>query len=134
DVRFDVALVAVGDFIGLKYTYCLGLGRGVADLAEAAAERLTMSDDEVLAVRRAGLVQGFGRLGVSNSIWDKRGSLGPGEWERVRIPPHLTGHMPAPQPPHSQLPTTATQRDAYPQHSTLLVWPFGHKRRTSVAR
>jgi HD-GYP domain-containing protein (c-di-GMP phosphodiesterase class II) len=38
-------------------------------------------------------VHGFGRLGVSNSIWDKRGPLGAGEWERVRIHPYFTERM-----------------------------------------
>jgi DNA-binding CsgD family transcriptional regulator len=38
-------------------------------------------------------VHGLGRLGVSNSIWDKRGPLGVGEWERVRIHPYLTERM-----------------------------------------
>ena len=40
-----------------------------------------------------GLVHGFGRLGVSNAIWDKRGPLGAGEWERVRMHPYLTERM-----------------------------------------
>ncbi len=35
----------------------------------------------------------LGRLGVSNSIWDKPGPLGPGEWERVRLHPHITERM-----------------------------------------
>ncbi len=35
----------------------------------------------------------FGRLGVSNAIWDKRGPLGAGEWERVRFQPYLTERM-----------------------------------------
>jgi HD-GYP domain-containing protein (c-di-GMP phosphodiesterase class II) len=38
-------------------------------------------------------VHDLGRLGVSNAIWDKRGPLGPGEWERVRLHPHLTERM-----------------------------------------
>ena len=42
-------------------------------------------DAEVATLRRAGLVHDFGRLGVSNSIWDKAGPLGAGEWERVRM-------------------------------------------------
>jgi HD-GYP domain-containing protein (c-di-GMP phosphodiesterase class II) len=41
-------------------------------------------------LRRAGLVHDLGRLGVSNAIWDKRGPLGAGEWERVRLHPYLT--------------------------------------------
>ena len=44
-------------------------------------------------LRRAGLVHDFGRLGVSNAIWDKRGPLGAGEWERVRLHPYLTERM-----------------------------------------
>jgi DNA-binding CsgD family transcriptional regulator len=38
-------------------------------------------------------VHGLGRLGVSNSIWDKRGPLGVGERERVRMQPYLTERM-----------------------------------------
>jgi HD-GYP domain-containing protein (c-di-GMP phosphodiesterase class II) len=30
---------------------------------------------------------------VSNAIWDKRGALGAGEWERVRMHPYLTERM-----------------------------------------
>jgi HD-GYP domain-containing protein (c-di-GMP phosphodiesterase class II) len=48
---------------------------------------------DVRTLRRAGLVHGFGRLGISNAIWDKRGALGAGEWERVRLQPHLTERM-----------------------------------------
>jgi HD-GYP domain-containing protein (c-di-GMP phosphodiesterase class II) len=48
---------------------------------------------EVRALRRAALVHGFGRLGVSNAIWDKAGPLGAGEWERVRMHPYITERM-----------------------------------------
>ena len=44
-------------------------------------------------LRRAGLVHDLGRLGISNAIWDKRGPLGAGEWERVRLHPYLTERM-----------------------------------------
>ena len=40
-----------------------------------------------------GWSHGFGRLGVSNAIWDKPGPLGAGEWERVRLHPYLTERM-----------------------------------------
>jgi HD-GYP domain-containing protein (c-di-GMP phosphodiesterase class II) len=39
------------------------------------------------------VVHDLGRLGVSNSIWDKPGPLGPGEWERIRLHPHITERM-----------------------------------------
>jgi HD-GYP domain-containing protein (c-di-GMP phosphodiesterase class II) len=91
--RFDQALEAIACFIDVKSPYTLGHARGVADLAGTAGEQLALGDSEVRALRRAGLVHGFGRLGVSNSIWDKRGPLGAGEWERVRMHPYMTERM-----------------------------------------
>jgi HD-GYP domain-containing protein (c-di-GMP phosphodiesterase class II) len=91
--RFDAALLAVASFVDLKSPYTLGHARAVADLAAQAGFQLGLSEGEVRTLRRAGLVHGFGRLGVSNAIWDKRGPLGAGEWERVRIHPYLTERM-----------------------------------------
>jgi HD-GYP domain-containing protein (c-di-GMP phosphodiesterase class II) len=91
--RFDQALEAIARFIDLKSPYTLGHARAVADLAAAAGEQLGLPESEVRTLRRAGFVHGFGRLGVSNSIWDKRGPLGAGEWERVRMHPYITERM-----------------------------------------
>jgi HD-GYP domain-containing protein (c-di-GMP phosphodiesterase class II) len=91
--QFDAALVAIADFIDLKAPYTLGHARAVADLAAGAAGELGMSEAEVRNLRRAGLVHDFGRMGVSNSIWDKPGPLGAGEWERVRMHPYITERM-----------------------------------------
>jgi HD-GYP domain-containing protein (c-di-GMP phosphodiesterase class II) len=91
--RFDAALAAVASFVDLKSPFTTGHSRAVADLAAESAAQLGLPDDEVLVLRRAGLVHDFGRLGVSNAIWDKRGPLGPGEWERVRTHPYLTERM-----------------------------------------
>src|SRR5439155_10624248 len=90
---FDTALGAVANFVDLKSPYFLGHSRAVADLSAAAATQLKLPPDDVRTIRRAALVQGFGRLGVSNAIWDKRGPLGVGEWERVRMHPYLTDRM-----------------------------------------
>ena len=88
--RFDGALLAIADFVDLKSPYTLGHARAVSELAGAAAAELGMPEADVTALKRAGLVHDFGRLGVSNAIWDKRGPLAPGEWERVRLTPYLT--------------------------------------------
>src|SRR5262249_11131547 len=64
-----------------------------AELAAAAGNALGLPAPDVRALRRAGLVHAFGRLGVSNSIWDKPGPLGAGEWERVRMQPYFTDRM-----------------------------------------
>ena len=64
-----------------------GMRQGVAELAAAAGRRLDLPVQRCATLHRAGLVHGLGRLGVSNSIWDKHGPLGAGEWERVRLSP-----------------------------------------------
>jgi DNA-binding CsgD family transcriptional regulator len=63
----------------------------------------------VTHVRRAALLHDLGRLGVSNAIWDKPGSLSPAETERVRLHPYLTGRMLASSPALAALGATAVQ-------------------------
>ena len=89
----DDALRAIGRFVDLKSPFTIGHSVAVAELAAAAGRQLGLADDEVHTLYRAGLVHDFGRLGVSNSIWDKRGPLGAGEWERVRLHPYFTERM-----------------------------------------
>ncbi len=91
--RFDEALLAVANFVDLKSPYMLGHAAAVSQLAGEAAAQLGFGLTQVTTMRRVGLVHGLGRLGVSNSIWDKPGPLGAGEWERVRLFPYLTGRM-----------------------------------------
>ena len=88
--RFDAALLAIANFVDLKSPYTLGHSRAVAELTMAAGARLGLDDGALRTLYRAGLVHDFGRLGVSNAIWDKRGPLGHGERERVRMHPYLT--------------------------------------------
>jgi HD-GYP domain-containing protein (c-di-GMP phosphodiesterase class II) len=90
---FDAALQAIANFVDLKSPYFLGHGRAVSELAAEAGARLGLSEADVRLLRRAGLVHGLGRLGVSNAILDKRGPLGAGEWERMRLQPYLTDRM-----------------------------------------
>ena len=89
----DDALLAISRFVDLKSPFTLGHATAVAELAAAAAQQLGLAEDGRRLVYRSGLVLGFGRLGVSNSIWDKRGPLGAGEWERVRMHPYFTERM-----------------------------------------
>jgi len=89
----ELALTGVADFIDLKSPYTLGHARAVADLCAGASQRLDLKVSDRALTRHAGLVHGFGRLGVSNAIWDKRGRLAAGEWERVRLHPYLSDRM-----------------------------------------
>jgi len=91
--EFDSALLAIANFVDLKSPYTLGHSHAVAELAAAAGSQLGLDAVDVTMLRRAGLVHGFGRLGVSNALWDKPGPLAAGEWERVRMQPYLTGRM-----------------------------------------
>jgi HD-GYP domain-containing protein (c-di-GMP phosphodiesterase class II) len=91
--QFDDALLAIANFVDLKSPYTLGHAGAVAELAAEAGRRLGLPEPEVRTLRRAGLVHDFGRLGVSNAIWDKASPLGAGEWERVRLHPYLTERM-----------------------------------------
>jgi HD-GYP domain-containing protein (c-di-GMP phosphodiesterase class II)/DNA-binding CsgD family transcriptional regulator len=87
------ALSAVGRFVDLKSPYTVGHSPAVAALAQAAAVELGLDEADRRVVHRAALVAGFGRLGVSNAIWDKAGPLTAGEWERARLHPQYTDRM-----------------------------------------
>jgi HD-GYP domain-containing protein (c-di-GMP phosphodiesterase class II) len=91
--RLDAALEAIASFVDVKSPYTLGHSKAVAELVADAATRLELPESDVRTLRRAALVHDLGRLGVSNAIWDKRGPLGAGEWERVRMHPYLTERM-----------------------------------------
>src|SRR3954453_1202587 len=89
----DDALRAIARVVDLKSPYTGGHSLAVAELAAASARLQGRSEDDIRLLHRAGLVHGFGRLGVSNSIWDKAAPLGAGEWERVRMFPYYTERM-----------------------------------------
>jgi HD-GYP domain-containing protein (c-di-GMP phosphodiesterase class II) len=91
--ELDGALLAIAGFVDLKSPYTLGHSAAVAGLAREGARELGLPGQDVQTIYRAAIVHDLGRLGISNSIWDKRGPLGPGEWERVRLHPHLTERM-----------------------------------------
>src|SRR5207302_1050905 len=64
-----------------------------ANLAAAAARMWRLSDTDIATIRRAGLLHDLGRLGVSNTIWDKAGLLRGSDLEHVRMHPYLTERM-----------------------------------------
>jgi HD-GYP domain-containing protein (c-di-GMP phosphodiesterase class II) len=88
--RLDSALEAIADFADLKSPFTTGHSRGVAERAASAALRAGLGEPGAAELRRAGLVHDVGRLGVSNAVWDKPGSLSESEMERVRMHPYLT--------------------------------------------
>jgi HD-GYP domain-containing protein (c-di-GMP phosphodiesterase class II) len=106
---FDAALEAIADFTDVKSPYTLGHSRGVADLAGDGAGQVGLPETDATAVRRAALLHDLGRLGVSNTIWDKEGELSFAEAERVRLHPYLTERTLASSPALSELGAIAVQ-------------------------
>ena len=90
--QVDAAFLAVANFIDLKSPYTIGHAGAVAKLVDSAAVDLGWPDAEVETLRRAALVHDFGRLGISNAIWDKPVRSVP-RMERVRLGPYLTDRM-----------------------------------------
>jgi HD-GYP domain-containing protein (c-di-GMP phosphodiesterase class II) len=86
--RFEEVARAFADMIDLKSPFTHGHSTAVAKLAEAAAAELGLAQNEVVSVRRAGLLHDLGRTGVPNCIWDKPGPLTETEWEQVRLHPY----------------------------------------------
>jgi HD-GYP domain-containing protein (c-di-GMP phosphodiesterase class II) len=80
----------VATFTDLKSRRLRGHAEGVAELADAAAWRLKLTANEVTRVRRAALSLDLGRVCVSNAIWERPGTSGLGDWERVQLHPYFT--------------------------------------------
>jgi HD-GYP domain-containing protein (c-di-GMP phosphodiesterase class II) len=105
--ELDSALAAIADFADVKSPYTIGHSRAVAELGGAAAQTLGLAT--AATVRRAGLVHDLGRLGVSNAVWDKHGTLNDVEVERIRLHPYLTERMLARSPALAPLAAIAVQ-------------------------
>jgi HD-GYP domain-containing protein (c-di-GMP phosphodiesterase class II) len=89
----DNVLEALGDFCDLKSPWFTGHSRRVTELAEAAARRRGLAEDDVVKLRRAASVHALGRAGVPNTIWDKPGPLTRTERERVQLHAYYTDRI-----------------------------------------
>jgi HD-GYP domain-containing protein (c-di-GMP phosphodiesterase class II) len=76
---------AFGDLTDLKTTFTHGHSKEVARLAKAAGERLALDAELVARLEVAASLHDLGRVGISNAIWEKPGSLTSVEWEQVRL-------------------------------------------------
>lgn len=93
EAELDGLLRELGAFVDLKCPALVGHAVAVADLVSAAARHAGMGPADARVLHRAGLVHGLGRIGVSNSVWDKTGPLTAAEFERLRLYPYLTGRI-----------------------------------------
>ena len=92
--QLDQALAAIGRYVDRTLPAPWVTPTPVAALVSGAASHLNMTAVDRQHLRRAALLTaGYGRLGVSNTIWDKPGPLTVAEWERVRLAAQLAERM-----------------------------------------
>lgn len=91
--EIDRALGAIGLFSDLASPYLTGHCAGVAELAESAARLAGFDDDEIVVIRRAGLVHDMGRAAIGARVWGKSSPLDADEREQVRLHPYQTGRV-----------------------------------------
>jgi HD-GYP domain-containing protein (c-di-GMP phosphodiesterase class II) len=88
--RLEEIAAAFADFADLKSPPMLGHSKAVAELAARAGGLIGMDREAVATLKIAGLLHDLGQVSVPNGIWEKRGRLSPGEFERVRLHPYYT--------------------------------------------
>jgi HD-GYP domain-containing protein (c-di-GMP phosphodiesterase class II) len=88
--RLEEVAAAFADFTDLKSPLMLGHSKDVAELAAQAGRLLGMDRDAVATLKIAALLHDLGQVSVPNTIWEKRGRLSAGEFERVRLHPYYT--------------------------------------------
>lgn len=86
--RLDEVLRTFGDVVDLKAPDFHGHASEVAALAEGAARKLGLAEDEAITARRAGLVHDLGRVAVANGVWERAGPLRTEEWGQVHLHPY----------------------------------------------
>jgi HD-GYP domain-containing protein (c-di-GMP phosphodiesterase class II) len=86
----DAVGKAIAKFVYLRTRYTAGHSTGVSRLAEETARVLRLSDHDVVAIRRAGLLHDLGGAGVPVAVWNKQAAWTPSEWECAKRHPALT--------------------------------------------
>jgi HD-GYP domain-containing protein (c-di-GMP phosphodiesterase class II)/DNA-binding CsgD family transcriptional regulator len=80
----------IANFVDLRSPYTLGHSTGVGWLAEHTARRLGLSEDDAVALRRAGYLHDIGRIGVPAGFWNTPTPWRAAEWDRAKQHPALT--------------------------------------------
>jgi HD-GYP domain-containing protein (c-di-GMP phosphodiesterase class II) len=88
--RMDRVAEAFASIVDAKSPFTARHSAGVAEIADGIAATLALDSATRGLLRRAALLHDIGKLGVSNRILDKPGSLTSGEWGSVRRHPRLS--------------------------------------------
>jgi len=90
DIEADDHARTIANFVDLRSPYTLGHSTGVGSLAEQTARQLGLSEDDAVALRRAGYLHDIGRIGVPAGFWDASTPWTSEEWDRAKQHPALT--------------------------------------------
>lgn len=82
--ELDAVAEAFGEVIDAKSPYTSGHSSRVAEIAMEVADKMDVPHALRRWLRRGALLHDIGKLGVSNAILDKPGSLDEAEWEVMR--------------------------------------------------
>jgi HD-GYP domain-containing protein (c-di-GMP phosphodiesterase class II) len=85
DDYLDDIATAFGQVVDAKSPYTSGHSARVALYTDMIAEALGLSPQRRRWLKRGALLHDVGKLGVSNSVLDKAGSLDRAEWDAVRM-------------------------------------------------
>jgi putative two-component system response regulator len=85
--RAESVLFALARSIEAKDPYTEGHCERLADHSACLGERLGLSEEEITALRRAGIVHDVGKVAVPDAILLKSGPLTPEEWKVMRDHP-----------------------------------------------
>ena len=94
--RAELVLFALARSIEGKDTYTQGHCERLSEYASALAEHLKLPEDEIIALRRAGVVHDVGKVAVPDAILLKPGRLTEEEWKVMREHPVVGERICAP--------------------------------------
>ena len=87
------AVYALAAAVDAKDHYTYGHSRKVNIYAVALAEALGLASDEVSRISTSALLHDIGKIGVPDSILNKRGELDCEEWEAIKSHPRLGANI-----------------------------------------
>src|ERR1700723_788127 len=94
--RAESVLFTLARSIEGKDPYTHGHCERLAEYSASLGEHLKLSDDQITALRRAGVVHDIGKIAIPDAIILKPGALSAGEWKLMREHPGVGERICAP--------------------------------------
>ncbi|MCX5690030.1 MAG: HD domain-containing protein [Planctomycetota bacterium] len=93
EAMLDRIASGFGQVIDAKSPWTACHSKGVSDVAVGICEVMGLPRQELVRVRRAGLLHDIGKLGISNLILDKPGKLTVEEFDTMKLHPAYTARI-----------------------------------------